>query len=243
MTLRERKVLDPSGEPIEAVPVRRQLPVPWVAGSVVAISAIAFLIDRLITLEQTPFLVWKLGALYGPAVTDGQWWRVLSTIFIHGSPNDFGMSVMHIGFNMWVVVTLGFMLERVIGSGRMLIISLATAIGASAFALHFNYDVPTVGASGMILGWAGAILPIATQQGRRSIGTWLVQVAVLSLIPGVSWSAHLGGFLLGIPCGLALRGGKRFWAIAPLVLVASVALAYAAGTHPPPQTQSTSFHA
>jgi rhomboid protease GluP len=151
-------------------------------------------------------------ALYGPLVQLGEYWRLLSCVFAHGSP-------IHLLFNMSVVYTLGFMLERAIGSWRFLGLSAVTALGSSAFALFFNFDVPMVGASGMILGWAGAMIPIATDQGRKELGVWLVQVLIISLLPGVSWAGHLGGFLFGLPCGVALRlGGPVYNRALPLIL-------------------------
>jgi rhomboid protease GluP len=137
---------------------------------------------------------------------------MLSCVFEHGSP-------LHLLFNMSVVYTLGFMLERAIGSWRFLGLCTVTAVGSSAFALIFNFEVPMVGASGMILGWAGAMLPIATDQGRKELGVWLIQVVVISLLPGVSWAGHLGGFLFGLPCGVALRlGGPVYNRALPLIL-------------------------
>jgi membrane associated rhomboid family serine protease len=164
-------------------------------------------------------------ALYGPAVQAGQYWRLLGAVLEHGG-------ALHLVFNMSVVVTLGFTLERGIGSLRFLGLSLVTALGASTFSLLFDFDVPTVGASGMILGWAGAMLPISTQQGRRELFIWLAQVAVLSLLPFVSWAGHLGGFLFGLPCGLALRMGRRVYARAlPILLFLSLVVAFIAA-HP-----------
>lgn len=164
-------------------------------------------------------------ALYGPLVQQGEYWRMLSCVFEHGN-------LIHILFNMSVVWTLGFMLERAIGSWRFLGLSVVTALGASAFALFFDFDRPMVGASGMILGWAGAMLPIATEQGRRQLGTWLVQVVIISLLPGVSWAGHLGGFLFGLPCGAALRMGRSVYAKAlPLILFITAVVALFAA-HP-----------
>jgi membrane associated rhomboid family serine protease len=115
---------------------------------------------------------------------------------------------------------------------RFLGICIVTALGSSAFALLFNFDVPTVGASGMILGWAGAMIPIATEQGRKELGTWLVQVVIISLLPGVSWAGHLGGFLFGIPCGVALRMGRAVYTVAlPLILFITAVVAMFAA-HP-----------
>jgi membrane associated rhomboid family serine protease len=164
-------------------------------------------------------------ALYGPLVQLGEYWRLLSCAFEHGSP-------LHLLFNMSVVWTLGFMLERAIGSLRFLGLSLVTAVGSSAFALIFNFEVPMVGASGMILGWAGAMLPISTDQGRKELGIWLVQVVVISLLPGVSWAGHLGGFLFGLPCGVALRLGAPVYRLAlPLILFITAVVAMFAA-HP-----------
>jgi rhomboid protease GluP len=170
--------------------------------------------------EQPPSLM-----LFGPLVKDGEWWRVLMTVFEH-SPNP-----LHILFNMSAVWTLGRVLEFGIGPYRMLITSVVGALGSAFFVLLFNFDQPTVGASGVILAWGGAILPIATQHGRRSIGMWLAQVAVISLIPGVSWAGHLGGFLFGLPCGFAMRAGtERFNTLAPVLLFVSAVLVFLVGS-------------
>jgi membrane associated rhomboid family serine protease len=154
----------------------------------------------------------QYGAIYGPKVAQGEWWRVLATVFEHGS-------LLHLGFNMSVVWTLGQVLERSIGSARFALVCLITALGASALTLFFAFDHATVGASGMILGWAGTMLPVSTKQGRRSLGIWLIQVVAISLLPGISWQGHLGGFLAGLPCGFALAGGpKRFRWASPVIL-------------------------
>ncbi|WP_224245685.1 rhomboid family intramembrane serine protease [Hyalangium gracile] len=164
-------------------------------------------------------------AVYGPLVQQGEYWRLLSCVFAHGGP-------IHLLFNMMVVYSLGFMLERNIGSWRFLGLCIVTALGGSSFALFFDFDRPMVGASGMILGWAGVMLPIATEQGRKQLGVWLVQMVVISLLPGVSWAGHLGGFLFGLPCGLALRLGAPVYARAlPLILFISAVVAMFAA-HP-----------
>jgi rhomboid protease GluP len=72
------------------------------------------------------------------------------------------------------------------------------------------------------------------RQGRQSLAWLLIQVAVISLIPGVSWQGHLGGFLAGLACGGLLRlGPQRFnalWPVLALGLAAAIwALARAGG--------------
>lgn len=164
-------------------------------------------------------------SLYGPDVYAGEWWRVLLWVFEHGGP-------VHLLFNMSAVWTLGRVLEAGVGPFRFAVTTLVSALGAALFVLLFNFGQHTVGASGAILGWAGAILPIATRHGRREISTWLVQVALISLLPGVSWAGHLGGFLFGLPCGWAMRGRDpaRFHTAAPILVFVSAVLVYLAGS-------------
>ncbi|XXF80642.1 rhomboid family intramembrane serine protease [Myxococcaceae bacterium GXIMD 01537] len=232
---RERRVLDelpPPSEPGPASPPPPKPPQrrPWVCIFIIAASVAMFLSDRFLLQQVVAPDGRVLGALqplalYGPLVREGQYWRLLGAAIEHGG-------ALHLLFNMSVVWTLGFTLERALGSGRFLLLSLVTALGASAFSLIFDFNVPTVGASGMILGWAGAMMPIITRQGQRELGIWLVQVAVISLLPGVSWAGHLGGFLFGVACGLALRmGGAVYTRAAPLLLAIAAGVAFIAA-HP-----------
>jgi membrane associated rhomboid family serine protease len=137
-------------------------------------------------------------ALYGPSVEAGQWYRLVSTVFMHGN-------LLHLFMNMSAVYTLGVQLERAVGSLRLLYVSAASALGAGAFVLLFGFGMPTVGASGVLCGYLGAMLPIATRAGRRWIWTTVLQIAVISLLPMVSWQGHLGGFAFGIAAGLLLK--------------------------------------
>ncbi len=237
MSSRPRRILDapPSGpgaegpgpqQPVPGPP----LPRPWVCYAIIAGAVGMFLAEQLFAISMrvpspSGSIVLPPLALYGPAVQSGEYWRLLGAVLEHGG-------AIHLLFNMSVVVTLGFTLERGIGSLRFLGLSLVTALGASTFSLIFDFNRPTVGASGMILGWAGAMLPVATREGRRDLFIWLAQVAVLSLLPFVSWAGHLGGFLFGLPCGLALRMGRQVYARAlPIILFITLVVAlYAA--HP-----------
>lgn len=194
--------------------------IPWVSGAVMVACVGVFLFERLFGRSEVA------GILYGPAVINGQWYRVFSHVFEHGN-------LLHLFMNMSVVFTLGFSVERVVGSWRFFLISLITALGSATFVLLFAFTQPTVGASGMILGWAGALLPIASQQGRRSLGTWLVQIAIISVLPGISWQGHLGGFLLGLPCGILLRRrGALFAPLAPALLLLAAGATWFAAHHP-----------
>jgi rhomboid protease GluP len=221
-----RDTQEPPGPERPAEPSAPPVRQPWppICALIMGGSVALYVLDAY--LRQGQFLDDGLGpifqwiALYGPLVQDDQPWRVLTCVFAHGGP-------IHLFFNMWVAYSLGIPLERAIGSGRFLLVSLATALGSSAFALLFNFEVVTVGASGMILGWGGAMFVTAGRELRRSLLIWLAQIAVISLLPGISWAGHLGGFLFGLPLGLALRNGPRvFWRAAPVLLAIAAGMAY-----------------
>jgi rhomboid protease GluP len=211
--------VDPSpaeGPPAPPAGLQPRVSLPPFCTSLIVVCVAVFLGDQL---GVSP-LDLETGALYGPAVAAGQWWRVLSTVLVHSGP-------LHIFFNMMVVVNLGFAVERMLGTPRMLAVSLVSALGAAALVLALGFDKPTVGASGMILGWAGALLPVVNRQGRQSLASLLIQVAIISILPRVSWQGHLGGFLAGLACGGLFRlGGRRFNQLWPVLAAGLVLLIF-----------------
>ncbi|MGQ0505193.1 MAG: rhomboid family intramembrane serine protease [Myxococcaceae bacterium] len=186
----------------------------------------AFLLRDRLTREEPPFGETGLGTLYGPLVADGQWWRVLGMVFEHGG-------ITHLALNMWALVSLGSLLERVLGRAQYGLICLMTALGASGTVLLLAFNKPTVGASGMILGLAGALVPIMNKQGRANLFQSLLPTVLISLLPGVSWQGHLGGFVWGLFCGLALRAGPHlFWRIAAGLMFGAASMVVLATKHP-----------
>src|SRR5262249_59266230 len=163
MTFRAKRVLQPAPEPEGRA--RVGMPMPVFSYGLIGAAVLRFLYD--VSTGSTHG--W---ALYGPLVRSGEYWRLLSYALEHGG-------ALHIFVNMSAVYTLGAALERGLGTWRFALVSLATCLGSAAFALFFSFRVPTVGASGMILGWAGAMLPISTRAGRQNLLIWLVQVAVI----------------------------------------------------------------
>ncbi|HTS81640.1 MAG TPA: rhomboid family intramembrane serine protease [Myxococcaceae bacterium] len=141
-------------------------------------------------------------ALYGPAVAAGEWWRVLTANVEH-------VSALHIFMNGLSIFSFGPVLERVIGSTRLFVASLIAALTSSAAALAFMWAYPSVGASGVIAGWLGLALPIFQGRARKVLWQWTLLLVLISLVPHVSWGAHLGGFVGGAVLGLIIRGTLR----------------------------------
>ncbi len=140
--------------------------------------------------------------LYGPAIAAGQWWRVLSSSLEHVTP-------MHILMNGLSIFSFGPVVERQIGTARMLLVSLIAALASSAAALGFMWFYPSAGASGVIAGWLGLALPIADGRARKVLVQWTILLVLVSLVPRVSWAAHLGGFVGGLVPGLLIRAAYR----------------------------------
>jgi membrane associated rhomboid family serine protease len=172
------------------------------------------------------------GAIVG--VAEGQWWRLLTAAFLHGS-------LIHLLFNMYFLWVIGAPMEAALGRARFLSLYLACALAGSAGALLLDPDRATVGASGALFGILGAAV-VFEQQGMNVLGGSALGVAVLNfaitlLIPNISLGGHAGGFVGGLLCGLALtrfgRGHAAYgrlggigYATMVVVAVASVALAY-----------------
>lgn len=142
------------------------------------------------------------GLLYGPAVQQGQLWRIVSSGFLHGS-------ILHIGFNMYLLYMLGPTLERAFGSLCFLMIYLCSLFGGALTVLMFDFAQPTLGASGAVLGLAGAMGMVMWRRGlnlRSSpvFGLVILNLALPLLVPGISFWGHFGGVAAGVAIGFLL---------------------------------------
>ena len=146
-------------------------------------------------------------ALYGPAVHHGDWWRLLTSAFLHAS-------VLHIAFNMLALWWLGAPVERVLGPFRYLGVYLVSGLAGAAGALIAAPNSVTVGASGAIFGLLGAGLILEWQATGSLAGNYLtliiINLGISFAIPGISYGGHLGGLVGGTLATLALTGlGRR----------------------------------
>lgn len=221
MALGNRRVLDAS--PGQSGPVVQRPSASLFRQAPVCMAILALSVLTTVANQLTGNLVNFEGALIPSRVAQGEWYRLLTAIPTHAG-------FIHVFFNMTVVWTLGVTLERVVGSWRFAVISLVTALGSSTLVMWLAPDVPTVGASGMILGYAGAMLPISTREGRSALMTWLIQILIISALPGVSWQGHLGGFLFGLPCGVLLRDRAKYFGLGTPLLIGGSVLACALAT-------------
>jgi membrane associated rhomboid family serine protease len=171
------------------------------------------------------------GALYGPFVAQGDWWRLATAMFLHYGP-------LHLGLNMLALYWFGTAVEGAIGHLRFLAIYLAAGLAGSAGALILTTpSTPTVGASGAIFGILGALLILEYLATGSFAGPAMTMIVVNLAFTfyarsSISVGGHLGGLVAGIVGMLALarlRAYRQQWlGIAAVVLIgaASVAIAY-----------------
>lgn len=128
-------------------------------------------------------------------------WRFVMAVFLHAS-------LLHIVFNMWVLMDIGPHVEELYGSGRYFFIYVVTGICGYLVSSGIGGH-PSVGASGALLGLIGVLL--ATTIGRRGalnqmlrsqLIRWLIYLAIWGLLfPGVDNYAHAGGLVSGFILG------------------------------------------
>lgn len=163
---------------------------------------------QLLTSDQ----VTEMGANYGPAIRAGEYWRLVTSMFLHGG-------LLHLALNGWALYQLGSLFEMLMGSSRMLLVYFATGIAGSLASAVFTQK-PSVGASGAIFGLLGALIAFLlkrrgalTPQGK-SILSQLVGWAVINVFfgftnPGIDNSAHLGGCAAGLLLGFLVPEPRR----------------------------------
>ena len=152
--------------------------------------------------------IYNMGGLWGPAVSEGgQWWRMITNGFVH-------VSLLHIGFNMYLLFVLGRLMEPSIGTPRFVVLYFASLLAGSFVALLIEPNTVSAGASGAIFGVLGATFIIA--RGRRldavagQIGGLILLNLVFTFADGhISIGAHVGGLICGVLCGFLIAAGER----------------------------------
>ena len=153
------------------------------------------------------------GANYGPYTLSGDWWRLVTYMFLHGG-------LMHILFNMWCLWDLGALCESLYGRWTYAAIYLTTGVAGGLASLAWNPGVTSVGASAAIFGLAGA-LAASFYLGEFSLPSIAIRGTFRSLAffigfnilfgfgynlfsagnSGIDNAAHIGGLVSGAGLG------------------------------------------
>ena len=215
-------------------------PRPWATYAVIAANVAVFAVELArgasLTSPTAQQLI-ELGASLPALTLGGQWWRLVSSMFLH-----FG--IIHIGVNM-VCLYQGQIVEQLFGRIGFLVIYFIAGLGGGiATLLVGNAHAASAGASGAVFGVYGAfgaflvlrraqMDPEVWRRTARSIGQFLVlNLAIGLAATGISLSAHVGGLVTGFAVAAGLLVGPGFAPQRPLraVLLAAVGLALTAGS-------------
>ncbi len=146
-------------------------------------------------------------ALNGGAVAAGEWWRLVTSGFLH-------YGLIHLGFNMLILLQLGTLLEPALGRLRLGALYVTALLGGALGVLLLQPDSLTAGASGAVFGLMGATVVGLRARGADPMATGLPMLLGVNLlltfaIPGISIGGHLGGLVVGSAAGYLLFTSER----------------------------------
>jgi membrane associated rhomboid family serine protease len=168
--------------------------------------------------------------LYGPSVENGDWWRLVTSGFMHAG-------LIHILFNMYILYWLGTMLEPALGHVRFVALYFTSLLCGSFGVLLLSPDSLTVGASGAVFGLMGAAFVLQRLRGIDPMASGIGPIILLNLgitfiIPGISIGGHLGGLVGGAATAYAmdLIAQRRRGDVLPVLASVAVAALAVAGS-------------
>lgn len=169
--------------------------------ALVVVNVLVFLLLTATGGSEDSLNLYRWGAKYGPAIADGEWWRLVLPIFMH-------IGFFHVLTNSIGLLIFGSMAERFLGSPAYLAIYLVTGIlgNVASFVAGPNLGA---GASGAVFGIIGAfgiylvlnrkVMGDVARQALTSVAFIVVLNIGIGLVSsGIDNAAHIGGLLGGL---------------------------------------------
>ncbi|MCQ2556550.1 rhomboid family intramembrane serine protease [Ligilactobacillus equi] len=170
----------------------------WVTQSLIVLNLLVYLAVLIFSnFHLSTLALITAGAKYGPSIYQGQWWRLVTAVFLHGN-------LEHLLMNMLTLYFMGGYIERFFGHIKMLALYFIGGIAGNIASLSFSPLTVSVGASGAVFALFGAFLMYG-QFHRDNGPLWSLtrQFGLLILLnfifigANIDWQAHLGGLLAG----------------------------------------------
>ena len=195
---------------LNAVPAASR---PWtsVTNVVIALNVAVFVLMGLQgagwveSASMKPYVLY--GANNGAATTDGEWWRLVTCMFMH-------YGILHLALNMWALFQVGHLLENLLGRTLYTLAYIGSGVIASLASIIWHGDkIWSAGASGAVFGAYGALLGYMLREKHgvpravfqpimRSTLTFAGYNIVFGLAhPGIDNAAHVGGLVSGFVLG------------------------------------------
>jgi rhomboid protease GluP len=188
-------------------PVRIPMPslVPKVTYAIIGFTAFIYILQLISTslgLTANGIGLLELyGAKINPYIRDGQFWRLITPAFLHGSPS-------HIFFNMYALLSIGSLLEKHYGHARFALLYFIGAFTGNVFSFLLGSDSGySIGASTAVFGLIAAeaiffyqnrsLFGSYARQALSNTGVIIVINLFISLAPGIDGWGHMGGLLGG----------------------------------------------
>ena len=164
--------------------------------------------------EPATLIAW--GASVGPQTTNGEWWRLVTSLFVH-------TGVLRLLANVIGFVSVGFMLERLVGPVAFTATYLAAGVMAGVVELSAHQLDVIAGASGAVFGVYGllvastmwgfyrpspATIPLAALKGLAPGAFVFLSVDVLT--HGLHSGGRFAGFVAGFAAGMILIAGATY---------------------------------
>ena len=146
-------------------------------------------------------------ALWGPLVADGEWYRIVTSGFLHDG-------IFHLGFNCFALWIMGKSLEQFLGRPRFVALYFVSLLGGSSGVLLLEPNAVAVGASGGIFGLFGAMAIVQRSAGMSIWASGLGPILALNLfitlaVPRISVGGHIGGLIAGGVVGVIYVSMQR----------------------------------
>lgn len=168
-----------------------------------------FLAERAGSTKDPETLI-QFGAAWRPLVWRGQWWRLITSMFLH-------IGFIHIAWNLYMGFRISALVERVLGSWRFLLVYILSGMCGSALSV-IGHSAVMAGASGALFGMIGSMIMLT----RLSLGSWArvwadpsmrANIMMMALWLAIGPVMHFDSFAHG---GGLLAGIVLTWAVAPV---------------------------
>lgn len=179
---------------------------PFITIGIIAINVIMYAVTAYLSFAYASGSIFNsdtdvlilLGAKVNELIASGQYYRLISCMFLHGG-------LVHLGVNMYSLHAIGPMVEKVYGRAKYIIIYLFAGICASIFSYLFSTSV-SIGASGAIFGTLGAVLVFAIKSKgkagsgfiRSILSVIFINIFIGATLPNIDNFAHIGGLIGGM---------------------------------------------
>jgi rhomboid protease GluP len=170
---------------------------------ILIVNAVIWFATEIAGGSANTFILLKFGALNRELVIHGEFWRMISSAFLH-------IGILHLMVNSYTLIQLGVFIEDFFGRNKLIAAYVLTAITSSILSLIFSNEI-SAGASGALFGLTGLLLgnawakksyvPDLPIDERQLIPFVLLNLWFGFIYPGIDNWAHIGGLIGGIALG------------------------------------------